>query len=525
MTHQTRTPHLHRAWPVALVAGLAIVGAAAFAGMPGLLVDPLHTEYQWSRASIGTAASVNMVLYGVVAPFAAALMDRFGLRRVALAALLTVMAGAALTTVMDQAWQLTLYWGVLIGAGTGSLAMTFAATVAHRWFVRRRGLVIGALSGSSAFGQLVFLPALAWVTDTQGWRPAVVTLALSAGVVAVLVALVLRDHPADVGLRPYGAAEFVPRPRVEPGAARRTVRVLVRSVRDRGFWLLAGVFAICGASTNGILWTHFVPAARDHGMAVTVAAALVSTIGVFSLVGTVASGWLTDRFDPRALLVAYFGGRAVLLAVLPLLFGPQAGPAMVAFVVVFGLVDVATVPPVILLCRRMFGGDGAIVFGWVGAAHQVGAGAMAVVGGLVRDVTGGYGPVWALAAVLCGLAVVLALRAPGAEEAESAAEESGSVETPGSDGESDTGGASGSAGEEPVSTVETDADGEAGSVEVDAGGASGSARERVVVEPSDAGGRSGSVEERAAAGSPGAGGESGSAGAAGAGGRQTGARR
>jgi MFS family permease len=312
---------------------------------------------------------------------------------------------------------------------------------------------------------------------------------------------------------------------VEPGAARRTVRVLVRSVRDRGFWLLAGVFAICGASTNGILWTHFVPAARDHGMAVTVAAALVSTIGVFSLVGTVASGWLTDRFDPRALLVAYFGGRAVLLAVLPLLFGPQAGPAMVAFVVVFGLVDVATVPPVILLCRRMFGGDGAIVFGWVGAAHQVGAGAMAVVGGLVRDVTGGYGPVWALAAVLCGLAVVLALRAPGAEEAESAAEESGSVETPGSDGESDTGGASGSAGEEPVSTVETDADGEAGSVEVDAGGASGSARERVVVEPSDAGGRSGSVGERAAAGSPGAGGESGSAGAAGAGGRQTGARR
>jgi hypothetical protein len=216
--------------------------------------------------------------------------------------------------------------------------------------------------------------------------------------------------------------------------------------------------------------------------------------------------------------------------VLPLLFGPQAGPAMVAFVVVFGLVDVATVPPVILLCRRMFGGDGAIVFGWVGAAHQVGAGAMAVVGGLVRDVTGGYGPVWALAAILCGLAVVLALRAPGAEEAESAAEESGSGETPGSDGESDTGGAFGSAGEadageQPVSTVETDADGEAGFVEVDAGGASGSARERVVVEPSDAGGRSGSVEERAAAGSPGAGGESGSAGAAGAGGRQTGARR
>ncbi|GAB2511423.1 MFS transporter [Nocardiopsis aegyptia] len=418
MTHQTRTPLLHRAWPVALVAGLAIVAAAAFAGMPGLLVDPLHTEYQWSRTSIGAAASVNMVVYGLVAPFAAALMDRFGLRRVAVAALSAVMAGAALTTLMDHAWQLTLYWGVLIGAGTGSLAMTFAATVAHRWFVRRRGLVIGALTGSSAFGQLVFLPALAWVTDTQGWRPAVVTLALSAGVVAVLVVLVLRDHPADVGLRPYGALTDVPRPRAEEGAARRTVRVLARSARRRGFWLLAGVFAICGATTNGILWTHFVPAARDHGMAVTTAAALVSTIGVFSLVGTVVSGWLTDRFDPRLLLVAYFGGRGALLALLPALFGPDAGPAMIAFVVVFGLLDVATVPPVILLCRRMFGADGAIVFGWVNALHQVGAGAMAVFGGLVRDVTGAYGPLWVLAAVLCGAAVLLALRAPGAVEAE-----------------------------------------------------------------------------------------------------------
>ncbi len=405
-----RTAPIHRAWSIALVTGLTIVAAAAFAAMPGLLVAPLHTEYAWSRASIGLASSVNMIVYGLIAPFAAALMDRFGVRRIALAALGVIVVGAALTTVMTSPWQLTLYWGLLIGAGTGSLATTFAATVAHHWFLERRGLVVGALAGSSAFGQLVFLPALAWIIDQQGWRPAVVTLALAAGTVAVLVALALRDHPADLGLRPYGAKADVPKPRAAPGAARRTVGILSSSVRSRRFWLIAGTFAVCGATTNGILWTHFVPAAQDHGMAVTAAAALVSTIGVFSLVGTVISGWLTDRFDPRRLLVLCYAGRGLLLASLPALLGQDAGPAIVVFVVVFGLLDVATVPPTILLCRRVFGADGAIVFGWVNALHQVGAGAMALFGGFTRDLTGGYGPVWLIAAALCGVAVLLAVR-------------------------------------------------------------------------------------------------------------------
>ncbi|WP_431871542.1 MFS transporter [Nocardiopsis eucommiae] len=415
-----RTPRrhapVHRAWVIALVAGLTIVAAASFAAVPGLLVEPLHTEYRWSRGAIGLAASVNMLLYGLVAPFAAALMDRFGLRRVAVAALGAVVVGAGLTTVMTAPWQLTLLWGLLVGAGTGSLAMTFAATVTHRWFTERRGLVVGALTGASAFGQLVFLPALAWIVDHQGWRPAVVTLTLTAAATALLVALVLRDHPADLGLRPYGATEDVPRPEPERGAARRTVRVLFASVRDRRFWVVAATFAVCGASTNGLLWTHFVPAARDHGMAVTTAAALVSLVGVFSLAGTVLSGWLTDRVDPRHLLALYYGGRALLLVALPALLGPEAGVAIVAFVVVFGLLDVATVPPTILLCRRIFGVDGAVVFGWVGAAHQAGAGAMAALGGLTRDLTGGYGAVWMVAAALCATAVPLALRIARGEE-------------------------------------------------------------------------------------------------------------
>jgi predicted MFS family arabinose efflux permease len=421
----------HRAWSIALVSCLTIVAAAAFAAMPGILTDPLHAEYGWSRGTIGVAASVNMVVYGLIAPFAAALMDRFGIRRVALVALGAVVAGAGLTTVMTTAWQLTLYWGMLIGAGTGSLAMTFAATVTNNWFVERRGLVIGTLTGASAFGQMVFLPALAWIVENQGWRPALVTLALTAGVMIVLIALVLRDHPADLGQRPYGSPVFVERPRADRGAARRTVEVLFSSVRSRLFWILAGTFAVCGATTNGIIWTHFVPAAQDHGMAVTVAAALVSTIGVFSLVGTILSGWLTDRVDPRALLVVYYVGRGALLAALPVLFGPNAGAAMVTFVVVFGLLDVATVPPTILLCRRIFGADGAIVFGWVNAVHQVGAGAMAVFGGFTRDVGGSYGPVWLMAAALCAVAGLLAFNLPrGTDEG---AREDGTGEQPARD--------------------------------------------------------------------------------------------
>ncbi|WP_017612333.1 MFS transporter [Nocardiopsis salina] len=401
---------LHRAWWVAAVAALVVVGAAVLTAVPGLLVEPLHAEYAWSRSSIALAASVNMVLYGAVAPFAAALMDRFGLHRVAVAALAVVGTGTLLTTVMSASWQLTLYWGLLVGAGTGSVAMTFAATVARRWFTVRRGLVLGTLTGASAFGQLAFLPAVAWTVDHQGWRPALVTLALT------VFALVLRDRPEDIGLAPYGHGsadpESPPEPRPAPGAARRTVAVLTAALRDPRFVLLAGVFAVCGASTNGLMWTHFVPAAQDHGMAATVAAALVSGIGVFSLLGTVASGWLTDRADPRWLLAGYFAGRALLLAALPVLLGPHPGPALLAFVVAFGLLDVATVPPVIELCTRYFGRDGAIVFGWVNAAHQLGAGAAAVLGGTVRDTTGGYAPLWVFAALLCVLAVAMVRRMP-----------------------------------------------------------------------------------------------------------------
>ncbi|MFJ2738584.1 MFS transporter [Streptomyces sp. NPDC087440] len=408
---QDRTPRTpHPAWRVAALTALAIVVAGAFSTLPGLFTTSLHEEFGWSRGSIGFATSVNMLLYGLTAPFSAALMDRFGIRRVVTTALVTVAAGALLTsTVLTAAWQLTLFWGLLVGLGTGSTAMAFGATVTQRWFVRRRGLVSGVLASAGVLGQMVFLPALARVVDHYSWRPALVTVALAACAVAPAVWLFLRDHPSDLGAKPYGAASFVPRAAPVHGAARRTLRVLRNAARTRPFWLLAGAFAICGASTNGVMWTHFTPAAHDHGMSATTSSTLLALIGVFNVAGTIASGWLTDRRPARRLLAVYFALRGVLLLTLPLLMAPTVGVPMMLFVVLFGLLDLATVPPVLALCREHYGDDSAIVFGWISTAHQLGAALVALVGGTVRDTFGSYDLVWTGVGALCAAGALLSL--------------------------------------------------------------------------------------------------------------------
>ncbi|MFB7271310.1 MFS transporter [Streptomyces sp. NPDC056244] len=415
-----RTPgRIHRAWFVAVVTFVTIIGAAAFASLPGLLIDPLHQEFEWSRGTIGFAVSVNLALYGLTAPFAAALMDRFGIRRVVAVALTVIAVGSVLTVWMTAAWQLVLYWGVLVGLGSGSMALAFAATVTNRWFVARRGLVTGILTAAGASGQLVFLPLLSWLVEHHGWRPAAVTVALAALAVVPFVWLLLRDHPADVGLPAYGAEEFVPKPAPVPGAARRAVSVLLSAARTGPFWLLAGTFAICGASTNGLVKTHFVPAAHDHGMPITAAASLLAVIGVFDVVGTVASGWFTDRFEARRLLAVYYALRGISLLFLPMLLAPSVHPPMLFFIVFYGLDWVATVPPTIALCREHYGEDSAIVFGWVLASHQVGAAVIAFAGGLARDVFGSYDMVWYASGALCAAAALMALviRRPGVPKA------------------------------------------------------------------------------------------------------------
>ncbi len=408
-----RMTRLHWAWVVAPVSFVTLVGSAAFRSVPGVLMDPLHMEFGWSHATIGFAVSVNMMLFGLISPFAAALMDRFGIRPVVTCALLLVALGSGLTVFMTAAWQLVLCWGVLVGAGAGSMSMAFIATVVNRWFVARRGLVAGILTAGNATGQLIFLPLVAWLTTHHGWRVAALTTAAAALAVIPLVVLLLRNHPADLGLRAYGATDADPGPPPHQpvgSSAGRALRVLRDAARTRTFWLLAGGFAICGATTNGLIATHFIPAAMDHGMPPTTAASLLAVVGIFDVAGTIASGWFTDRVDPRLLLLAYYTLRGVGLAVLPSLLSPHTTPSTWVFIIFYGLDWVATVPPTVMLCREWFGAaDGAIVFAWVFASHQVGAAWAAYGAGVIRDRTGSYDPAFWAAAGLCVVAAALSV--------------------------------------------------------------------------------------------------------------------
>ncbi|GAA3754694.1 MFS transporter [Plantactinospora mayteni] len=400
---------LHPAWLVAAVGFVALVGAAGFRATPSVLLHPLHEEFGWPLATISVAVSVNLLLYGLTAPFAAALMDRFGIRRVVAAALTLVAAGSGLTVFMRTSAELILCWGVLVGLGTGSMALAFVATVTGRWFVKRRGLVTGILTAGGAAGQLVFLPLLANLVEAYGWRTAALVVAGSALAVVPLVGWLLRDHPADLGLPPYGATEVVPAPARTGGAASRALGALRTAARTPAFWLLAGGFAICGASTNGLVGTHFIPAAHDHGMTETAAASLLALVGLFDIAGTIASGWLTDRFDSRVLLAAYYALRGLSLLVLPSLFSGSTEPSMLVFVIFYGLDWVATVPPTVALCREYFGASGAVVFGWVFAAHQIGAAVAATGAGLIRDQLGTYTLAWYAAGALCAAAAVFSM--------------------------------------------------------------------------------------------------------------------
>jgi MFS family permease len=423
---------LHPAWIVAAVAFLALVGAAGFRAAPGVLMVPLQQEFGWSTTVLSAAVSINLVLFGLTAPFAAALMERFGIRSVTAFALMLIGAGSALTVLVNQSWQILLTWGLLIGLGTGSMALVFAATIANTWFSKSRGLVIGILTAGSAAGQLVFLPFIAMLAQDPGWRQASLLIAAGALAVVPLVLKFLKNSPADVGVLPYGAE--APAPEAEPvsappasgpsafgspapgspaagepsgNAAIRALQVLKRASKVRTFWALAAGFAICGATTNGLIGTHFIPSAHDHGMPETTAAGLLAVVGIFDILGTIASGWLTDRYNPRILLAVYYQFRGIGLLVLPLLLSATVQPSMIIFVVIYGLDWVATVPPTAAICRQAFGADGSVVFGWVFAAHQLGAAAAALAAGAIRDATGHYTYAWLGAAAMCTVAAVI----------------------------------------------------------------------------------------------------------------------
>ncbi len=394
---------LHPAWFAAGVTFITLAITAGFRSASSVLIIPLEEAFGWGREQVSLAVAINVLVYGLVAPFAAALMERFGIRRVVMSALFSVSVGAGLTIFMNAPWQLMALWGFVVGASTGSLALVFAATVANRWFVEKRGLVIGALTASSATGQLIFLPGLSHIAEMNGWKNVSLTITGVALALIPFVWLFLKERPQDAGVLPYGAtADWTAPAKNSMGAGALAIDTLKQASKKKDFWYLFGSFFVCGLSTNGLIGTHFIPAAHDHGMGTTTAASLLALVGVFDLVGTIASGWLTDKYDPRKLLFFYYGFRGLSLLLLPSILFASVHPSTLVFVIFYGLDWVATVPPTIMLCRTILGPERAtVVYGWVFVAHQIG-GAIAAFGAAVLRVQfGDYAIAFYISALMC----------------------------------------------------------------------------------------------------------------------------
>jgi len=406
---------VHYGWLVAAATFFTMLATACAMGSAGILIPALQTEFGWTTAQISGALAVRLVLYGLMAPFAAVLLRRFGVRPVILSALSLITLGLLASLAMRSPTDLLLSWGVLVGLGTGMTAMVLGATVATRWFTQRRGLVVGCLSASTATGQLVFVPLLASVTSATGWRSAVIVVIAVQAVAALCVALVMRNYPSEVGLPPYGERAVVVPPVTDlrwralvsgPFTALRT------AVRTPVFWVLFGTFFVCGFSTNGLVQTHWISLCGDFGILPVGAAKILATIGVFDFVGTLLSGWLSDRFDNRRLLFVFYGLRGVSLIALPY---TQFGMAELwVFAVFYGLDWVATVPPTVKWAAEAYGREQApLVFGWVFTGHQLGAATAAFGAGLTRTLLGTYVPAFQLSGVACLLAALLVLRVAG----------------------------------------------------------------------------------------------------------------
>ena len=403
--------NVHYGWVVVVSTFLTMLVTAAAMGAPGVLIVPLEKEFGWTTSEISAALALRILLYGLLGPFAAAFMNRFGVRRVVIVALALICFGFLGSLHMTGLWQLMLLWGVVVGVGTGLTAMVLAATVATRWFNKSRGLVIGMLAASSATGQLVFLPVIASLTTDYGWRTALGFMCVMLAITAVVAMALMRDRPADLALPIYGEHEVTPSPARGEGLWQlmmSPILVLKDAARTGTFWILFATFFVCGCSTNGLIQTHFVTFCGDYGLAAVTAASVLAMMGMFDFVGTIGSGWLSDRFDSRYLLAWYYGLRGLSLLYLPFTNFTFYGLSL--FAMFYGLDWIATVPPTVKLTADRFGREKAgLVFGWVFAGHQVGAAFAAYGAGLTRTEIGTYLPAFFIAGGLCLIAAVLAL--------------------------------------------------------------------------------------------------------------------
>ncbi len=412
---------IHYGWVVVAVTFLVALMTAGAMGLPGALIRPLSREFAWNTEQISSALALRILLFGLMAPFAAALMDRYGLKRVILTALALITAGLLLALAMTRLWHLVLLWGIVVGLGTGMTALVMGAIVSTRWFAHRRGLVMGMLAASSATGQLVFLPLAATLEVHYGWRVAMAPTLIGIAIAAVAVALLMVDRPSDLGLAPFGSTNRAPPPPAAPAAFGAAFHVLGEVSKSPTFWVLASTFFICGLSTNGLIQTHFISLCADFGVPSVTAASMLAMMGIFDFIGTIGSGWLSDRYDNRALLFVYYGLRGLSLLYLPASSFTVYGLSF--FAVFYGLDWIATVPPTARLSAETFGPQRAgVAFGWIFAAHMVGAAVAADGAGLSRTHLATYIPAFYVAGALCLVAsgmvwLIGAKRAPVAATA------------------------------------------------------------------------------------------------------------
>ena len=402
----------HYAWMVIAVTFLIMLVTAGIRATPSVMMVPLEQGFGWSRTTISTALAINLALFGLMGPFAAAAMQRFGMRRTVLAALTVLAIAVALSHRMHAAWQMVLIWGVLVGSATGATSTTLGAVVVNRWFSQHRGLAMGILTASSATGQLAFLPLMAWVAEHRGWQTLVLLVALAAAIALPIVALLLPEKPSAIGLGRLGEADDAAADAAQSNANPIVIAfaALKKASTFGDFWLLFFTFFICGASTNGYIGTHFIAMCGDYGLSEVRGAGMLAMMGVCDLVGTTLSGWLSDRFNNRVLLFWYYGLRGLALIFLPFAFGYQYF-GLPLFGLFYGLDWIATVPPTVRLTTDVFGSrDAPVVFGWVVAGHQLGAAFAALGAGMLRSTLGTYTMATMISGGLCVVGAMLVLR-------------------------------------------------------------------------------------------------------------------
>lgn len=398
---------IHYSWVILVVTFFSIIVAGIVMSSSGVFIDPFESEFGWDRPMIALAFAISLFLYGMSGPFMAALLEVVGLKKMMVISMTTLLVGLSLTLIMNESWQLILIWGVIIGLGASLFLTVVSPYVANHWFVKRRGLAVGILMASTATGQLILLPALAAIIEHYSWRPAIGFIMVLIFIMFILILLFMKNTPKEAGILPYGQeVEEKEKHQAEKGnPIVLAFKGLGEAVKVKEFWLLAASFFICGLSTNGLIGTHFVSFCISFGVPLVTAASLLSFMGIFNLVGTTFSGWLSDRFDNRWLLFWYYGLRGASLVLLPFALVEGSIPMLMIFTVFYGLDWVATVPPTINISRQVFGmRKSGIIYGWIFASHQIGAAVAAYGGGLIYQFFDTYTFAFFLAGVFCLIA-------------------------------------------------------------------------------------------------------------------------